>query len=58
MGQTRHGFVISWTILVYMWLLHTKQRNSTQKASLVSERAHFVYEPHINCPYNRWGTSP
>ncbi|MFS7971891.1 hypothetical protein Hanom_Chr09g00838161 [Helianthus anomalus] len=39
-------------------LLHTKQENTTQKTSLVSERAHLVYKPHIICPYNRCGTSP
>ncbi|KAJ0489391.1 putative mRNA (2'-O-methyladenosine-N(6)-)-methyltransferase [Helianthus annuus] len=39
-------------------LLHTKRENSTQKTSLVGERAHLVYKPHISCPYNRCGTSP
>ncbi|MFS7913775.1 hypothetical protein Hanom_Chr02g00145671 [Helianthus anomalus] len=39
-------------------MLHTKQENTTQKTSLVCERAHLVYKPHISCPYNRCGTSP
>ncbi|MFS7965915.1 hypothetical protein Hanom_Chr09g00767751 [Helianthus anomalus] len=36
----------------------TKRENTTQKTSLVGERAHLVYKPHIDCPYNRCGTSP
>ncbi|KAM0041693.1 putative F-box domain-containing protein [Helianthus debilis subsp. tardiflorus] len=32
--------------------------NTTQNTSLVGERAHLVYKPHISCPYNRCGTSP
>ncbi|MFS8021745.1 hypothetical protein Hanom_Chr16g01431011 [Helianthus anomalus] len=39
-------------------MLHTKQENTTQKTSLVGERAHLVYKPHISCSYNRFGTSP
>ncbi|MFS8017977.1 hypothetical protein Hanom_Chr15g01386721 [Helianthus anomalus] len=39
-------------------MLHTIRENSTQKTSLVGERAHLVYKPHISCPYNRCGTSP
>ncbi|MFS7987192.1 hypothetical protein Hanom_Chr11g01019581 [Helianthus anomalus] len=37
-------------------MLHTKRENSTQKTSLVGERAHLIYKPHIDCPYNRCGT--
>ncbi|MFS8025887.1 hypothetical protein Hanom_Chr16g01480381 [Helianthus anomalus] len=45
--------------IFFLWiLLHTKQENTTQKTSLVGERAHLVYKPHIGCPYNRCGTSP
>ncbi|MFS7949055.1 hypothetical protein Hanom_Chr06g00567071 [Helianthus anomalus] len=40
-----------------MLLLHTKRENSTQKSSMVGERIHLVYTPHIDCPYNRYGTS-
>ncbi|MFS7933172.1 hypothetical protein Hanom_Chr04g00376621 [Helianthus anomalus] len=40
-----------------MTLLHTKQENSTQKTSLMDERAHLVHKPHIGGPYNRCGTS-
>ncbi|MFS7908516.1 hypothetical protein Hanom_Chr01g00084101 [Helianthus anomalus] len=32
----------------YIGLLHTKRENSTQNTSLVGERAHLVYKPHIN----------
>ncbi|MFS7960174.1 hypothetical protein Hanom_Chr08g00700111 [Helianthus anomalus] len=39
-------------------VLHTKRENSIQKTSLVDGRAHLVYKLHIDCPYNRCGTSP
>ncbi|MFS7906677.1 hypothetical protein Hanom_Chr01g00062071 [Helianthus anomalus] len=39
-------------------MLHTKQENTTQKTSLVGERAHLVYKPNISCPYNRYETGP
>ncbi|MFS7970074.1 hypothetical protein Hanom_Chr09g00816731 [Helianthus anomalus] len=45
-------------VLALIPMLHTKQENTTQKTSLVGERAHLVYKPHIGCPYNRCGTSP
>ncbi|MFS8007011.1 hypothetical protein Hanom_Chr14g01255921 [Helianthus anomalus] len=38
-------------------MLHTKRKNSTEKTSLVGEKTHLSYKPHINCPYNRCGTS-
>ncbi|MFS8007509.1 hypothetical protein Hanom_Chr14g01261851 [Helianthus anomalus] len=38
-------------------VLRTKQENTTQKTSLMGERAHLVYKPHISCPYNRCETS-
>ncbi|MFS7999260.1 hypothetical protein Hanom_Chr12g01163971 [Helianthus anomalus] len=39
-------------------MLHTRHVNTTQKTSLVAERAHLVYKPHIDGPYNQCGTSP
>jgi len=43
----------------WLWyrLLQTKQENSSQKTSLIGERAHLVYKPLIRCPYNRCRTS-
>ncbi|MFS7942713.1 hypothetical protein Hanom_Chr06g00491651 [Helianthus anomalus] len=38
--------------LALIRMLHTKRENSTQKTRLVSERAHLIYKPHIDCPYN------
>ncbi|MFS7908572.1 hypothetical protein Hanom_Chr01g00084751 [Helianthus anomalus] len=38
-------------------MLHTKRENSTQNTSLVGERAHLVYKPHVSCLYNQYGTS-
>ncbi|MFS7992098.1 hypothetical protein Hanom_Chr12g01078281 [Helianthus anomalus] len=45
-------------VLALIPILHTKQENTTQKTSLVGERVHLVYKPHISCSYNRCGTSP
>ncbi|MFS7904411.1 hypothetical protein Hanom_Chr01g00035681 [Helianthus anomalus] len=39
-------------------LLHIKQENSTQKTSLVGERALLVYKPNISFPYNQCGICP
>ncbi|MFS8009581.1 hypothetical protein Hanom_Chr14g01286661 [Helianthus anomalus] len=43
-------------VLALIPLLHTKQENTTQKTSLMGERAHLIYKPHIGCPYIRCGT--
>jgi len=54
----------SWPIEVYMHsdndynMLQTKQENSSQKTSMLGERAHLIYKPLISYPYNRCGTSP
>ncbi|MFS7967626.1 hypothetical protein Hanom_Chr09g00787911 [Helianthus anomalus] len=45
-------------VLALIPMLHTKWENTTQKSSLMGERAHLVYKPHISCPYNRCGKSP
>ncbi|MFS7999308.1 hypothetical protein Hanom_Chr12g01164541 [Helianthus anomalus] len=39
-------------------MLHTKQVNITQKTSLVGERAHLVYKPHIDCHTTDVGQVP
>jgi len=38
-------------------VLQTKQKNSSQKTSLLGEIAHLIYKPLISCPYNRYRTS-
>ncbi|MFS7908573.1 hypothetical protein Hanom_Chr01g00084761 [Helianthus anomalus] len=43
-------------VLALISMLHTKRDNSTQKTSLVGERAQLIYKPHISCSYNRCGT--
>ncbi|MFS8009580.1 hypothetical protein Hanom_Chr14g01286651 [Helianthus anomalus] len=52
-GQRLALFRLPIRVLALIPMLHTRQKNTTQKTSLVSERAHLVYKSHINCPYNR-----
>ncbi|MFS7930135.1 hypothetical protein Hanom_Chr04g00340591 [Helianthus anomalus] len=49
---------LAYDLLVATMMLHTKRENSTQKTSLVGERAHLIYKLRIICPYKRYGTSP